>query len=137
MGIFIDHFKISVSDFERSKKFYSALFRFLGMEKVFESRSKKNAWGGKIIMFGPKTKDWTFEIQEGSIKTKFNRARTGLDHVAFTATSRKKVDALYSFLRSHGAKIFQPREYPEYSKGYYACFFLDPDGIIIEYVYAP
>ena len=134
--IAIDHFKITVTNFEKSKRFYSTLFRFFGLKKVFEA-GEKSAWGGRIIMFGPKTTDWTFEIQEGSIKVPFNRQRTGLDHIAFTAPSQKKVDELYNFLRQKSVLVYKPREYPEYAKGYYACFFKDPDGIILEYVYAP
>jgi len=136
MATRIDHFKISVSDFEKSRRFYYSLFKFIGLKKVFESRDKNNAWGGDIVMFGPATKDWTFEIQEGSVKAKFNRGRAGLDHIAFTAPSKRKVDALYRFLKGRGETAFEPRKYPEYAKSYYACFFLDPDGIVLEYVYS-
>ena len=133
--IAIDHFKITVTNFKRSKEFYSALFRFFGLKKVFEA-GNKSVWGGKIVMFCPPTMDWTFEIQEGQIKGKFNRQRAGLDHIAFTASSRRKVDALYKLLKQRNAEVSKPREYPEYAKGYYACFFNDPDGIILEYVYS-
>jgi glyoxylase I family protein len=30
-----------------------------------------------------------------------------------------------------------PREYPQYEPGYYAVFFLDPDGIKLEFVFTP
>jgi hypothetical protein len=30
-----------------------------------------------------------------------------------------------------------PRDYPKYEHGYYAVFFLDPDGIQLEYVFTP
>ena len=30
-----------------------------------------------------------------------------------------------------------PREYPKYEPGYYAVFFLDPDGLKLEYVFTP
>lgn len=40
------------------------------------------------------TKDWTYEIQQSRKKVKFNRQRTGLDHIAFSALSRKGVDEL-------------------------------------------
>jgi len=132
----IDHFKITVTNFEKSKKFYTSLFKFLGLKKVFEA-GENSAWGGKIVMFGPKSMGWTFEIQEGDIKVRFNRQRTGLDHIAFTASSRNKVDQLYKFLKTKNVLVNNPREYPEYAKGYYACFFQDPDGIILEYVYSP
>ena len=134
MTVSIDHVKITVTNFNHSKMFYSKLFRFFGLKKIFES-GKNSAWHGKIVMFG--TRDWTFEIQEGRKKVKFDRARTGLDHIAFSASSKKDVDRLYKFLLRNNFVAFAPREYPEYCKGYYACFFLDPDNIILEYVYCP
>jgi catechol 2,3-dioxygenase-like lactoylglutathione lyase family enzyme len=134
MKVGIDHVKITVRDFSKSKHFYAKLFRFFRLKKVFET-GENSAWNGKIIMFG--TKEWTFEIQEGIKKVKFDRNRTGLDHIAFSASSRKGVDSLYKFLKRNKFKSFKPREYPEYAKGYYACFFTDPDGIILEYVYCP
>lgn len=133
MGVEIDHIKITVRNFSMSKRFYSKLFRFLKLRKVFET--SKNSWRGKIIGFG--TKNWTFEIQEGTKKVIFDRQRTGLDHIAFASPTKKSVDDLYKFLKRNRLMVFKPREYPEYTKGYYACFFLDPDGIIIEYVYCP
>jgi hypothetical protein len=30
-----------------------------------------------------------------------------------------------------------PAEYPRYNPGYYAVFFIDPDGLKLEYVHAP
>ncbi|MCX6815438.1 MAG: VOC family protein [Candidatus Aenigmarchaeota archaeon] len=134
MTVSIDHFKITVTNFNRSKLFYSKLFKFFKLKKVFEA-GKNSAWHGRIVMFG--TKDWTFELQEGTKKVRFDRQRTGLDHIAFTASSRKDVDRLYEFLVKNNYEAFTPMEYPEYCKGYYACFFPDPDGIILEYVYCP
>jgi catechol 2,3-dioxygenase-like lactoylglutathione lyase family enzyme len=134
MVVSIDHVKITVTNFNRSKLFYSKLFRFFRLKKIFEA-GKNSAWRGRIVMFG--TKDWTFEMQEGKKKAKFDRQRTGLDHMAFAAPSRKDVNKLYEFLVKNNYAAFKPREYPEYCKGYYACFFLDPDEIILEYVYCP
>jgi catechol 2,3-dioxygenase-like lactoylglutathione lyase family enzyme len=132
----IDHFKITVTNFERSKKYYTSLFNFFGLKKVFEA-GKNSAWGGKIAMFGPPDMNWTFEIQEGRNKVRFNRQRTGLDHVAFSASSREQVDRLYKFLKRKNVSASKPKEFPQYAQGYYACFFKDPDGIILEYVYIP
>ncbi len=134
MAVSIDHIKITVTNFNRSKLFYSKLFTFFKLKKIFKA-GEKSAWHGKIVMFG--TKDWTFEIQAGRKKVKFDRRRTGLDHIAFSAPSKKSVDDLYLFLKKNKFQAFKPREYPEYCKGYYACFFLDPDEIILEYVYCP
>jgi catechol 2,3-dioxygenase-like lactoylglutathione lyase family enzyme len=79
------------------------------------------------------------EIQEGARKyTKqgFNRERVGLDHIAFAAPSKKHVDRLYlEFLKPNKVKCWAPSRYP-YSRNYYAVFFLDPDGIMLEYAFS-
>jgi catechol 2,3-dioxygenase-like lactoylglutathione lyase family enzyme len=47
------------------------------------------------------------------------------------------VDERATWLRERGAKIeSEPREY-DYSAGYYAVFFYDPDGIKLEIVHGP
>lgn len=67
-----------------------------------------------------------------------DRYSPGLHHLAFCAPSRRAVDELYEQLKSLDATILDvPAEYPEYSLGYYALFFADPDGIKLEYVFTP
>ncbi len=48
------------------------------------------------------------------------------------------MDELYRTLIEMKAEVLNaPREYPQYEPGYYAGFFLDPDGIKLEYVFTP
>ncbi len=48
------------------------------------------------------------------------------------------MDELYRTLIEMKAEVLNaPREYPQYGPGYYAGFFLDPDGIKLEYVFTP
>jgi catechol 2,3-dioxygenase-like lactoylglutathione lyase family enzyme len=64
-----------------------------------------------------------------------DRHAPGLHHIALHAESRADVDRLYRTLLEIGAEILDPpAEYPNYGPGYYAVFFLDPDGIKLEYV---
>jgi glyoxylase I family protein len=59
-------------------------------------------------------------------------------HIAFAATTRNDVDTLYRLLLEIGAQILDtPQEYTKYEPGYYAVFFLDPDGIKLECVFTP
>jgi hypothetical protein len=47
------------------------------------------------------------------------------------------VDALHERLRAMGVAILDaPAEYP-YAPGYYALYFVDPDGLKLGYVHAP
>jgi glyoxylase I family protein len=67
-----------------------------------------------------------------------DRYAPGVHHIALTAPSRDAVDGLYQILVDMRAAILDPpREYPNYEPGYYAVFFLDPDGIKLEYVFTP
>jgi len=132
-GVSINHITITVSNFDRSKRFYDMIFRALRLRRMF-SAGKNSPWRRKIIGYG--NEEYTFEIKEGKIKTRFNRRRVGLDHVAFTAPNKSGVDTFYRFLVKHKVSCTLPREY-YYSKGYYAVFFKDPDGILLEFAYTP
>jgi catechol 2,3-dioxygenase-like lactoylglutathione lyase family enzyme len=70
----------------------------------------------------------------------FHRRRVGLNHVAFRVASAALVDRFVSeFLVPRGiAPLYGgARAYPEYSAGYYAVYFEDPDRIKIEVVVEP
>jgi predicted lactoylglutathione lyase len=59
-----------------------------------------------------------------------------LHHLAFHARSRAAVRRAHRLAVALGATILEPpAEYPAYGAGYYALFFLDPDGIKLEIVH--
>ena len=67
----------------------------------------------------------------------FSKDRVGLCEIAFRARSRAEVDALAGALAGAGLPVLHPpREY-DYTPGYYAVFFADPDGIKLELVHIP
>jgi len=67
----------------------------------------------------------------------FDRYAVGIHHVAFAAPSREAVDERAAWLRDTGAEIESgPQDY-DYSPGYYAVFFYDPDGLKLEVVHVP
>jgi glyoxylase I family protein len=67
-----------------------------------------------------------------------DRYSSGLHHLAWNASSRDDVDALFALLGRIGAAILDaPKLYPEYGEGYYAVFFADRDGLKLEYCYVP
>lgn len=68
---------------------------------------------------------------------KHNRYSQGLHHFAFNANSREEVNNFYTLLLEMGATILDPPAEYDYSPGYYAVFFTDPDGIKLELVHMP
>ena len=61
-----------------------------------------------------------------------DRTAPGLHHYSFEADTRAEVDALHALLKAHDVKILDaPADYA-YTKGYYAVFFSDPDGLKLE-----
>lgn len=119
-GRLIDHIQLVVKDLPASQKFYTAIFKVLN-----------------IPMGG--TGDGFFWADELFVSTKDSKAAqgalTGRHHLAFQAQSRDMVDAVYkAALTSGGKDNGKPGERP-YHPGYYAAFFLDPDGNNIEAVH--
>lgn len=119
----VDHLVIAVSHFERSKRFYSQLFRFLGM-KVMDEYEDAIGWKNGNSRF------WIFQADEKGRRRKHRIGDVGFHHYAFALGRRKDVDDLEVFLRKVGAKIVDPAD--EYYENYYAVYFLDPDGLKLE-----
>jgi catechol 2,3-dioxygenase-like lactoylglutathione lyase family enzyme len=70
--------------------------------------------------------------------TPHDRYARGLHHLAWSADSREQVDAFHRLLVEQGATILEPPQaFLQYSPGYYAVFFEDPDGIKLELAHTP
>jgi len=119
----IDHLVIRVSDYRKSKAFYSRLFTFLGFE-VSDEYPEMIGWTNG------RTRYWITPADAEGRRRKYSNGDVGFHHYAFQLRSRKDVDALQSFLHELGATIVDPAG--EYYDDYYAVFFLDPDGLKLE-----
>lgn len=119
----IDHISIRVSDFEKSKAFYSGLFEFLGFDVLDE-------YADAIGWTNGKTRYWIGQADDKGRKHKHHIGEVGLHHYAFQLRSRKDVDELENYLKQNGVRIVDPAD--EYYDDYYAVFFLDPDGLKLE-----
>jgi catechol 2,3-dioxygenase-like lactoylglutathione lyase family enzyme len=114
----IDHITLRVSDFRVSREFYSTVLATLGHELRWQDEDKRLAeWGD-------------FSIAQD------DKPLTENAHVAFSAESRKAVDAFYRAAIEAGYRDNgPPGERPIYHEGYYGAFVLDPDGNNIEAVF--
>ena len=60
-----------------------------------------------------------------------------MHHLAFHATSRSDVDDFHKYLIAEAVTILDAPAVYDYTPGYYAVFFSDPDGIKLELVHEP
>ncbi|WP_089935914.1 VOC family protein [Candidatus Entotheonella palauensis] len=132
----LGHLGINVSDLERAKTYYAQLMPFMGFE-LYRDDPDQFAYrrdGGQ-----PGTYLYFYPALEAS---HFSRHHTGLQHLAFVVPSRDAVHAVHTKAQELGSEVIHPpQEFPQYQRplshrppGYYATFWLDPDGIMLECV---
>ena len=125
----IEHIVLHVGDLDRSKKFYDAVLGHLGFKLEWEF-DRVVGWDNGETMV------WIRETDARGKKRKFRLGDIGIHHYAFELAERDHVDGLHVFLKKHKVRIVDPpADYPSYGDGYYAVFFLDPDGIKLEGVH--
>jgi glyoxylase I family protein len=134
----IAHFDLVVSSLERSLPFYRELLAPLGytdVDEIVGERGEK-VWYVSI----PGRFEGSLGLREATSRgdgTAHDRYAVGIHHVCFYAPARDVVDERWGWLRDRGAAIeSEPREY-DYTPGYYAVFFYDPDGIKLEILHRP
>jgi catechol 2,3-dioxygenase-like lactoylglutathione lyase family enzyme len=127
----IDHLVIRVGDFAKSKRFYKNVLGFLGFALKYEFDDSAGWSNGKTLF-------WIGEADAEGKKHPHRIGNVGFHHYAFELARRKDVDDLDEFLKSKNVTIVDPAaDYPDYGKGYYAVFFLDPDGLKLEGMFFP
>jgi catechol 2,3-dioxygenase-like lactoylglutathione lyase family enzyme len=133
----IDHLDLVVSALERSLEFYRGLLGPLGYVRegvIAGERGERVIYLNRIARGGSLS---LRERQSDAHELPYERYAIGVHHIAFAATSRAVVDERARWLADHGATIESgPKEY-DYTPGYYAVFFHDPDGIKLEIVHRP
>ena len=125
----IGHIGLNVPDLEVARAYYDQLMPALDFER-FLSAVDQFAYrpaGGK-----PGTYLFVYPALEAGA---YSRGRAGLQHVAFMVRTRAAVDHVHALVRSMGSPVLhEPREFPEYPPPYYATFWLDPFGFMLEAV---
>src|SRR5439155_13118891 len=120
----IDHLSICVSDIERSKDFYKKVLGFLGFKLKYDLGDYAGWSNGKTLF-------WIKEADAEGKKHPHRVGNVGFHHYAFELSRRKDVDDLYEVLKKHRVEVVDPPD-DYYEGGYYAVFFLDPDGLKLE-----
>jgi catechol 2,3-dioxygenase-like lactoylglutathione lyase family enzyme len=65
----------------------------------------------------------------------YSRHRIGLQHISFYVPTRADVDRVHDWARERDHEIVhEPKLFPEYNERFYATFFLDMHGFMLEVV---
>ncbi len=126
----IDHTGVIVSDFTRSRSFYTQALAPIGYTLLAEIPAAVTG-GTDVAGFGepPKPDFW---LAGATAARPVNHPAI---HVAFRVGSRAQVDAFYhAALAAGGRDNGAPGPRPHYHPDYYGAFVLDPDGHNIEAV---
>lgn len=119
----IHHVAIIVSDYERSKRFYTEL---LGLRAVAETyREERDSWKLDLAV-GPAYQIELFSFPGAPERPSYPEAR-GLRHLAFEV---EDVDQAADELRKRGVAAEPVRVDPVTGKRF--TFFADPDGLPLE-----
>lgn len=122
----LDHLGATVSDIARSRRFYDAALRPLGISVIMEVTPEQTG-GTTHLGYGDDGKPY-FWIGDGG-------DQTGRMHVAFAVPNRAAVDAFHAAAIAAGGKDNgAPGLRPHYHPNYYGAFVLDPDGLNVEAV---
>jgi catechol 2,3-dioxygenase-like lactoylglutathione lyase family enzyme len=118
----IDHVKVHVADFDRSRAFYEAALAPLGYRVMLEPAPGVAGFGADRPDF------WIGKRGEGDPST--------VAPLAFRADSADTVSAFHAAaLAAGGSNNGEPGPRPQYHPQYVGGFVLDPDGNNVEAVF--
>ncbi len=128
----INHLTLRVSNLDQSEVFYDVVCDYLGYFK--HSRN------GAIILYRQKEGIGDLiitRLRKAGIGKNYDKEAPGFGHMAWNADSRQQVDDLHKLLKKHKLKILDAPCEMNYSRGYYAVWFEDPDGMKFELAHTP
>ena len=129
----IHHIRLTVTDIERSRRFYTELLGFEVAAAAPESNDPRSdpsypvLWGGVVMARG----SYLLGLRPVAAKgDTFDEDRVGLDHLSFKVESRAALDAAIELLDEHGVAHGDVRELTSF--GICVLPFRDPDNIQLE-----
>ncbi|WP_198022543.1 VOC family protein [Carnobacterium pleistocenium] len=124
----LHHIEIYVSDLKKSTEFWGWYLEELGYTS-FQKWEEGQSWklDETYIVF--------VQTKEPFLDNPYHRARVGLNHLAFYASSRQHVDDMTEKLKNKGVSILYTKKHPfAGGENHYAVYFEDPDRIKVELV---
>ena len=129
----IHHLDLTVADRARSTRWYDLVLGRLGYARIGDYEGDVPCWAPPA----DGASRWSLGLHQARSATPHDRYAPGLHHLALAARSREQIDEFHKFLVAQNLTVLDaPAEY-DYSPGYYAVFFADPDGLKLELVHEP
>jgi catechol 2,3-dioxygenase-like lactoylglutathione lyase family enzyme len=125
----LGHIGINVPDLDAAKRYYRVVMPLVGFEIFLDAADEfayRPAAGkpGTYLFFYPSGE-----------QTRYSRHQTGLQHLAFMVRTRSAVQAVHSAVAELGGRVLhEPQVFPQYPQPYFATFWLDPWGLMLEAV---
>jgi catechol 2,3-dioxygenase-like lactoylglutathione lyase family enzyme len=126
----LGHMAVNVPDLEVARAYYDRLMPALDFEPFLVDDDQFAYWPA-----GGKPGTYLFFYPSGAEGASYSRDATGLQHLAFMVPTRSRVREVRALVEPLGSEILiEPRDFPEYPPPYYATFWLDPHGFMLEAV---
>jgi catechol 2,3-dioxygenase-like lactoylglutathione lyase family enzyme len=120
----LDHIGLGVPDVDAAKAYYDELLPLLGFVRQWEVGYRATDWYGAQLFLYP-------ALEDGA----YSRHRIGLQHLSFHVPTRAEVHRVHEWAAARGHEVVhEPKPFPEYHQHFYATFFLDLHGFMIEAV---
>jgi catechol 2,3-dioxygenase-like lactoylglutathione lyase family enzyme len=129
----LGHVGLNVPDLDAARRYYRAVMPLVGFESFLDAEDEfayRPAGGkpGTYLFFYPSAE-----------RSEYSRHRTGLQHLAFMVRTRSAVHAVHAAVAEladqfGGQVLHEPQVFPQYPQPYFATFWLDPWGVMLEAV---
>jgi catechol 2,3-dioxygenase-like lactoylglutathione lyase family enzyme len=125
----LGHLGINVPDLAAAKRYYREIMPLVSFEIFLDAHDQ--------IAFRPvggKPGTYLFVYPAAEVG-EYSRDRVGLQHLAFMVKTRSIVREIHEKVVGLGGVIVhEPQDFPQYPPPYFATFWLDPFGIMLEAV---
>jgi catechol 2,3-dioxygenase-like lactoylglutathione lyase family enzyme len=125
----LGHMGLNVPDLTAAKAYYDRLMPLVDFETFLEAEDQ--------VAYRPAgAKPGTFLfLYVTQLEGNYSRHRTGLQHLAFMVPTRTRVHEVHELVGEIGLTVvIPPKHFPEYPPPYYATFWEDIHGFMLEAV---
>lgn len=129
----LGHVGINVPDLQAAKQYYDRVMPLLGFDTFLAADDEfayrpANGKPGTYLFFYPSA-----EV------SRYSQHQTGLQHLAFMVPTRSAVKTVHDVAAAiadevGGQVLHRPQVFPQYPQPYFATFWQDPWGLVLEAV---